>query len=464
MSNVLHFPDGFSWGAATASYQIEGATDADGRGPSIWDEFTARPGAVIDGTTGATACDHYHRYAEDVGLMKELGLQAYRFSIAWPRVVPDGTGPVNQAGLDFYSRLVDQLLAAGIEPFATLYHWDLPAALQHAGGWANRDTVDAYLRYAEAVTAALGDRVRFWSTHNEPWVVSFVGHLFGEHAPGIRDLRTALTTAHHILLSHGKAVPVIRANARSDAQVGIVHNLEWVEPAVNAAPGGPEHREEDVAASWRHDGAFNRWFLDPVFRGEYPQDMLEWYGADAPRIHDGDLDAIAARIDYLGINYYTRRIIADDQGPDGGFLKTRKVIYPFVPRAQYEQWEVAPEGLYRLLMRVARDYGSPALYITENGTPLQDKLEQGGQGEPVVRDPARIDYLRRHFGAVWQAVQDGVDVRGYFVWSLMDNYEWNLGHTKRFGLVYTDYQTQRRIVKDSGHWYSAVCRENAVEG
>ena len=271
----LDFPPGFTWGTATSAYQIEGAAAEDGKGESVWDRFAATPGTIADGSNGRVACDHYHRWAEDLDAMKALGLRAYRFSISWPRVIPDGAGAVNPKGLDFYERLVDGMLARGIRPFATLFHWDLPQKLQEAGGWTNCATVDAFVRYADIVARRLGDRVKDWMTHNEPWVVSFVGHLFGDQAPGLRDLRTALATAHGILLSHGRAVPVLRDGA-SGARVGIVHNLEWIEPA--------SPREEDAAAARRHDGAFNRWFLDPVFRARYPEDMLAWYGADAPAL------------------------------------------------------------------------------------------------------------------------------------------------------------------------------------
>jgi len=445
---VLEFPQGFAWGTATAAYQIEGAVAEDGRGPSIWDTFARQPGRILDGTTGEAACDHFHRYPDDFRLMKDLGLRHYRFSIAWPRVVPAGSGKPNSKGLDFYERLVDSMRENGIEPYATLYHWDLPLPLQETGGWTNRATADRFVEYVDAVTRRLGKKIHRWMTHNEPWVVAFVGHLYGAHAPGLTDLRTALAAAHTILLSHGKAVPVIRANGAPGTSVGIVHNLEWIEPA--------SRREEDRAAAARHDGAFNRWFLDPVFRGSYPADMLAWYGKNAPEVQQGDLATIKAPIDFLGVNYYTRRTIAHD--PTGDFLHVRRVSLPFVPHADYEEWEVSPEGLYRLLVRVSEDYGRPPLYVTENGTPLPDVIGPDG----ACHDPVRIDYLGRHAAAIWQANQDGADVRGYFVWSIMDNFEWNLGFTKRFGLVHVDCSTQRRTVKDSGRWFSAVARENRL--
>jgi beta-glucosidase len=446
---LLKFPHGFAWGTATASYQIEGAVHEGGRGASIWDTFAHTPGRIADGESGDVACDHYHRYEEDLDLMRSLGLRNYRFSIAWPRVFPSGSGEPNEAGLDFYDRLVDAMKARGIEPYATLYHWDLPQSLQDAGGWTNRDTAMRFVEYARAAVGRLGDRVKTWMTHNEAWVSAFVGHLYGSHAPGATDLPTALQTAHVILLSHGLAVPVIRDAGGRGTRVGIAHNLEWVEPA--------SARPEDTAAAKRHDGAFNRWFLDPIFKGSYPEDMLSWYGPAAPVVRAGDLAAMRTPVDFLGINYYTRRIIAHD--PNGDFLHVRKVRWPFVPRADYEEWEVNPEGLYRLLVRVSEDCGRPPLYITEGGTPLEDRLGPDG----AVHDPERISYLSRHLAAVWQAIEDGVDMRGYFVWSIMDNFEWNLGYTKRFGLVHVDFSTQARTVKDSGRWFSSVCRNNSLE-
>ena len=450
-SAFLRFPEGFVWGTATAAFQIEGSWQEDGKGESIWDRFTARPGSTADGKNARVACDHYHRFQEDLDLARKLAPGAYRFSISWPRIVPCGVGPVNPKGLAFYDRLVDAMLARGIRPFATLFHWDLPQVLQDGGGWTSRATVEAFVNYADVVTRRLGDRVKNWMTHNEPWVVAFVGHLFGGHAPGLRDLRTALAAAHGILLSHGKAVPVIRANVPG-ARVGIVHNLEWVEPA--------SPRAEDVAAAGRHDGAFNRWFLDAVFRGSYPEDLLSWYAGDAPEVKPGDMEAIAAPLDFLGVNYYTRRVMAHDPGARAagghGFMDARQVYWPFVPRAHFEEWEIAPEGLYRTLLRVSREYQPAFMYVTENGTSLPDAPGPDG----AVRDPARIRYLARHTAAVHQAIADGADVRGYFLWSLLDNFEWGFGFTKRFGIVWVDYATQKRVVKDSGRWYAETARRN----
>ncbi len=449
--SMLHFPARFVWGSATASAQVEGGSTADGKSESIWDRFAADGSRIADGSTPAVTCDHYHRYREEFDLMHSLGLQAYRFSIAWPRVVPSGDGAVNPAGLDYYDRLVDALLERGIRPFATLFHWDLPQPLQDRGGWARRETIDAYLRYTDATVRRLGDRVKDWMTHNEPWVFSFCGHLFGVHAPGLKELPTALSVAHHLLVAHGKAVPVIRA-ACPGARVGLVNNLEWIEPASD--------RVEDHAAATRWDGAFNRWFLDPIYGRGYPGDLLAWYGRAAPRIELGDLDAMAAATDFIGVNYYTRRLIAHDpagrDASERSFLAARQVYWPFVPRAEFDEWEVAPEGLYRTLLRVQRDYRPAALYVTENGTSGPDS--PGADG--AIHDLYRTRYLARHTAAVHQAIADGANVQGYFAWSFVDNYEWAFGFTKRFGLVHVDHATQRRTVKDSGAWFAQAARDN----
>jgi beta-glucosidase len=447
-NSVLEFPAGFVWGTATAAHQIEGGWNEDGKGESIWDRFSANPANIADRSNARIACDHYHRYRDDLDLMASLGLRNYRFSLAWPRIVPDGDGAVNAAGLDFYDRLVDGMLERGIRPFATLFHWDLPVALQDRGGWTSRHTIDAFARFADIAARRLGDRVKDWMTHNEPWVVAFCGHLFGVHAPGLRDLKTALATAHGLLVSHGRAVAAVRG-ACEGARVGIVHNLEHIEPASD--------RAEDIAAAARHDGAFNRWFLDPVFGRGYPEDMVEWYGADAPTVEPGDLALMAAPTDFLGVNYYTRRIIAHaPRGPERGFLATRQVYWPFVARADFDEWEIAPEGLYRTLLRVQRSYHPASIYVTENGTSWPDQPGPDGH----VHDLLRTRYLARHAAAVRQAIDDGADVRGYFAWSILDNYEWGFGFTKRFGLVHVNYATQRRTVKDSGRWYAQLAAEN----
>jgi beta-glucosidase len=454
-TEFLRLSEGFVFGTATAAYQIEGSADADGKGESVWDRFAATEGNVDDfgdpriPNDGRIACDHYRRWEADLDLMASLGLEAYRFSISWPRIVPLGRGAPNLKGLEFYDALVDGMLARGIRPYATLFHWDLPQALQDRGGWAARETIDAYLAYADLVTKRLGDRVKDWMTFNEPWVFSFCGHLFGSHAPGLRDLKTALAVAHDLLVAHGRAVPLVRANVPG-ARVGIVHNLEWVEPATD--------RPEDVAAARRHDGAFNRWFLDPAFGRGYPADMVRWYGSDMPRIEPGDLEAMAEPMDFLGVNYYTRRVMRADpagRGTEGrAVFAARQAHWPFATRADFEEWEIAPEGLYRLLLRVAREYAPTAILVSENGTSLPDAPSADGE----VHDPARISYVARHLGAVKQAIDDGVPVKGYFLWSFMDNFEWGFGYTKRFGMIWVDYATQKRIVKDSGRWYSASAR------
>jgi beta-glucosidase len=445
------FPATFLWGAATAAYQIEGAVNEDGRGASIWDTFSHTPGKTRDGDTGDIACDHYHRWQDDVRLMQELGLQAYRFSIAWPRVVPQGVGAINQRGLDFYDRLVDALLAANITPFATLYHWDLPQALQDRGGWANRETVDAFLAYAEAVTRRLGDRVKHWITHNEPWVVAFVGNYQGRHAPGAKDLRTALQVAHHLLLSHGQAVPLIRA-ASPDAQIGITLDLSEIHPATDTP--------EDQAAARRFDGCWNRWFLDPLYGRGYPADLVEFYGELMPAVTADDLAQIAVPTDFLGINYY-RPTWARAVSTDADQLGFQALPGPELAAAGHEitemGWPVVPEGLTELLARVQRDYAPPALYITENGAAYDDQPIDG-----AVNDPRRLAYLHGHFRAAQRAIAAGIPLSGYFVWSLLDNFEWALGYSKRFGLVYLDYPTQTRIVKASAAWYKRVIAANAV--
>lgn len=438
----LTFPEGFLWGAATASYQIEGAAQEDGRGPSIWDTFCRTPGKVLNADNGDVACDHYHRYNEDIGLMADLGLKAYRFSVAWPRILPTGTGAVNEAGLAFYDRLVDALLAQGIQPFATLYHWDLPQPLQDAGGWPNRATVDAFANYTDVISRRLGDRVKHWMTINEPWVAAFLGYGIGVHAPGISDPKAALQAAHHLLLGHGRAVSILRANV-SGVKVGIVPNPSWVDPASDS--------EEDIAAARRHDGFLNRWYIDPIYKGEYPADMWALYGAAVPDIHDGDMAIISQPTDFLGVNNYQRSVIKH-----GG--QAPLFIDSVSPEGEYTamDWEVYPDGLYRLLVRLHQDYNPGAMYITENGAAYEDVVNADGE----VCDEKRLAYLEGHFAAAHRAIQDGVPLKGYFVWSLLDNFEWSFGYSKRFGLIYVDYETLQRIPKQSAKWYAEVTRAN----
>lgn len=423
------FPAGFTFGIATSAYQIEGATSEDGRGPSIWDTFCREPGRIRDGSSGDVACDHYHRWEADLDLIAALGVNAYRFSVAWPRVQPDGRGPVNAAGLDFYERLTDGLLARGIEPHVTLYHWDLPQPLQDTGGWPNRDTAERFAEYAAAVAGRLGDRVRSYATLNEPWCSSILSYEIGEHAPGLRDRRLALAAAHGLLLGHGLALPELRRQAPR-AAAGIVLNLGPQMPASD--------RPEDVAAARLADGRFNRWFLEPLLRGEYPRDVWEACRADVPEVREGDLALIAAPLDFLGVNYYSRGVLSASGGgvPAGAPVTAMG-------------WEIYPQGLTDLLLRLQADYpGLPPILITENGAAFTDRLEEG-----QVHDPERVRYLQTHLAALRRALDAGVDVRGYFAWSLMDNFEWAYGYEKRFGLVYVDYPTQTRVLKDSGHWY-----------
>lgn len=448
MSNktFLRFPEGFIWGAATSAYQIEGAWNEDGKGPSIWDSFCRIPGKIRGGDTGDVATDHYHRWEEDVKIMAELGLKAYRFSIAWTRIFPEGVGEINRKGLDFYNRLVDKLLAYGIEPFVTLYHWDLPQALQDKGGWPSRDTAYAFARYAETVANELGDRVSFWITHNEPFVAAVVGHFTGEHAPGIQDPSAAFGAAHHILLSHGLAVQAIRASASRKPEIGIVMNLHPVHPASSS--------EEDALAAKRFDGVINRMFLDPVFLGKYPEDMLELFGFFLPEIHPGDMETIATPIDFIGINYYTRTVARFD--PEFPLLQASQ-IHP--EGNEYSQmWEIYPLGIYEIVIRVWKDYKPASIFLTENGVPVPDGIDFDGK----VRDERRIRYLRNHLFYLHKAISEGAPVRGYFVWSLLDNFEWAYGYSMRFGLVYVDYPTQKRIIKESGWWYSKVIKENGL--
>lgn len=448
MSNKkLVFPKDFIWGAATASYQIEGAWNADGKGESIWDRFSHTPGKVDNGDTGDIACDHYHRWREDVALMKELGLKAYRFSVAWPRLLPEGRGKLNQAGIDFYDHLVDALLEAKIEPYLTLYHWDLPQSLQDEGGWPARIMADAFVEYADVVSRTLGDRVKNWITLNEPWVSAFVGYRYGRHAPGHTDVSEAIAASHHLLLAHGQAVPVIRNNC-PDAKVGIVLNLT---PQVPASPSVADKKE----ATWM-DGYINRWFLDPLVGRGYPQDMVSGFGNAMEFVKPGDLEIISTPVDFLGVNYYMRNIAR--AGNVSEIDNAPRTVFRGDEITEMD-WEVYPEGIYNVLDRLHLDYSFPAIYITENGAAYKDDISSDGR----VDDPARLSYIKRHLEMVKKAILVGVPVKGYFVWSLLDNFEWGFGYSKRFGIVYVDNQTQQRIPKSSAKWYTQVVRENALD-
>jgi len=446
---ALSFPPGFVWGSATAAYQVEGAVDADGRGRSIWDTFCAVPGAIANGDTGAVACDHYHRYPDDVALMASLGLGAYRFSVAWPRVQPDGRGAPNQKGLDHYRQVVEKLLEHGVVPYVTLYHWDLPQALQDRGGWPARDTAYRFADYAGIVHDALGDVVRHWITLNEPKVSSHAGYGGGIHAPGIRDLDLRDRAAHHLLLAHGLGLQRLRAGRHTAGQqVGITLDLSPVAPASPSA--------DDVAAAERLDADSHRMFLDPILSGAYPPGV---FGSSSlpDFVAPGDLDLVNGPIDFLGVNYYRRMLV---RAAPTGHLRAETVIPSGTPVTAVG-WPVEPDGLRDLLVGLKADHpGLPPIYITENGAALYDEVGADGQ----VDDPVRVDYLHRHLAALHEAIAFGVDVRGYFVWTLIDNFEWAEGYAKRFGIVYVDHDDQSRVPKTSARWYGQVARDNAVPG
>lgn len=453
--SALEFPTSFVWGVATASYQVEGAVSEDGRTPSIWDVFSHTPGKVARGDTGDVAADHYHRYKDDVALMRELGVGAYRFSVAWPRIVPDGAGPVNPAGIDFYSRLVDELLASSMEPVVTLYHWDLPAELE--GGWTSRDTAHRFAEYAVKVAEALGDRVRTWITLNEPWCSAFLGYADGEHAPGHHEPAEAMQATHHLLLAHGLAVCELRRALPADAKVAITLNPGVPRPASTSL--------EDRLAAHKIDGLQTRIWADPIVRGTYPRDVIDFTSSvtDWSFVRDGDLAAISAPIDFFGLNFYNPGVVA--AVPEGEPRESRR-LWPGCDDVRFVEmqvertamnWPVDETGLYELLTRFRRDYGLP-LVVTENGAAYHDTVDSDGQ----VHDVARVSYLRRHLTQLHRAIRDGVDVRGYFVWSLIDNFEWAWGYDKRFGIVRVDFETQRRTIKDSGRFYREVVRSNAV--
>jgi beta-glucosidase len=425
------FPRRFVWGVASSAFQIEGASSADGKGASIWDEFCGRPGVITDGSDGRIACDHYNRLESDLDLIADLGVGAYRFSISWPRIQPTGSGEVVGPGMDFYNRLVDGLLERGIEPFATLYHWDLPAALQRDHhGWADRTTAFRFAEYAALVAERLGDRVRSFATHNEPWVTATIGHELGIFAPGLKNRAVAMQVSHHCLLSHGLAMKAMRS-ARSNLDVGIVLNLSPVYSATDSPA--------DTMLASREDGLLVRWYMDALLRGSYPADILEYLAADAPHTEQGDAQLISQPLDFLGVNYYNPIVSIAGR--------------PFSPAREGAAvtdmgWEVAPANFTDLLARLDRDYDLPPLFITENGAAYRDLLIDG-----VVRDEERRAYIESHIRATADAIDQGVDVRGYFVWSLLDNFEWAAGYTKRFGIYYVDYETQARILKRSGFWY-----------
>lgn len=445
------FPKDFIWGAATASYQIEGAWDEDGKGESIWDRFSHQPYRINHGDTGDIACDHYHHMPEDVGLMKALGLNSYRFSISWSRILPEGKGQVEPRGLDFYDRLVDRLLEKGITPMATLNHWDFPQALQDLGGWINRDSVDWFTEYARVLFEKLGDRVAYWATHNEPFVVALSGYGEGNFAPGIASFPLALQAAHHLNLAHGRTVQLYRQLGLK-GQIGIVLNLATFHPKTDTAA--------DIAAAGRIEDLINNLFLDPLFKGSYPSGLMAWVGDMAPEIHDGDMTVINLPMDFLGINFYFSQKVSFY--PHGHLkLQSEPYIEPGWGATE-KQWGICPTQMTQLLLDLKENCGNPAMFITENGTALGEPADETG----FVNDRGRINYLRAHFMAAHEAIQKGVDLRGYYVWSLMDNFEWAEGYDQRFGLIHIDFDDpdRKRTPKASFEWYRDVIEKNAVDG
>jgi beta-glucosidase len=451
---VKKFPKDFIWGTATAAYQVEGAWKEDGKGESIWDRFSHIPGNILHGDTGDVAVDCYHRVDEDIALNAELGADAYRFSISWARVLPDGYGRVNEKGLQDYEKLIDGLLEKGIEPYVTLYHWDLPQALQNEGGWANRQTACHFQEYCRLLFSRFGKKVKHWITLNEPWVVSFVGNYEGVMAPGIRDFSTALKVAHTQLLGHGLALHTFREmqeKGEVSGEIGITLSLAPKKPLTES--------EQDQAAAFRHDGYANRWFLDPIFRGTYPEDMESWYqvhGVVLPDIWEGDMKLISGKMDFLGINYYNVDFTKND--PSVWPIEFRTGFANGYPMTHY-QMPVTTWGIEELLERIQRDYAPNVIYITENGASFQDIPDRTGQ----VLDDYRIDYLYRHLDYCRNAIENGVPLKGYFCWSLFDNFEWATGYENRFGLVYVDHNTKERIRKKSFYWYQQVIRENGLQ-
>lgn len=448
MSNdlFLRFPENFVWGSATSAYQIEGAWNEDGKGLSIWDRFSHQKGKTHNGATGDVAADHYHRWQEDVDIMAKLGLNLYRFSTSWTRILPNGTGYINQAGLDFYDRLVDGLLEKGIEPCPTLFHYDLPLALHEKGGWPSRDTAKAFGEYAAIVGERLGDRVNYWITHNEPWVTAMLGYMTGEHAPGWHNPFATFKAIHTLLLSHGYAMEALRANISRPAQLGIALNLSPVYPATDS--------EKDRQTARRFDGQMNRMLLDPLLKGHYPDDVVDMFRWFWPDILPGDMERIKAPLDFVGINYYTRLVTSYRW-----YIPLLRGTQVFPQASEYsEMWEIYPEGLYDIIDQVWENYHPKTIIVSENGVPVVDILTSEGR----VHDHRRIDCYHRHLIQVHRALKKGIPITGYWAWSLLDNFEWAHGYDKRFGMVYVDYETQKRTIKDSGYWFSNVIKENGI--
>ncbi|MCX8003056.1 MAG: GH1 family beta-glucosidase [Anoxybacillus mongoliensis] len=448
---MLQFPKDFIWGAATSSYQIEGTATGEDKIYSIWDHFSRIPGKVANGDNGDIAIDHYNRYVDDIALMKALHLKAYRFSTSWARLYSETPGKFNEKGLDFYKRLVHELLENDIEPMLTIYHWDMPQALQEKGGWENRDIVYRFQEYASFLYENLGDVVKKWITHNEPWVVTYLGYGNGEHAPGIQNFTSFLKAAHHVLLSHGEAVKAFRAIGPKDGEIGITLNL-----TPGYAFDSQDEKAVDAAKKW--DGFMNRWFLDPVFKGQYPEDMLEVYKDYLPDVYqDGDLQTIQQPIDFFGFNYYSTATLKDWKKGE-----REPIVFEHVSTGRPVtdmNWEVNPNGLFDLMIRLKNDYGDIPLYITENGAAYKDRVNEQGE----VEDDERIAYIREHLIACHRAIEQGVNLKGYYVWSLFDNFEWAFGYDKRFGIVYVDYETLARIPKKSALWYKETIMNNGVK-
>lgn len=446
MTQPIQFPKDFLWGCATSAYQIEGSPLADGAGPSVWHRFSHTPGRVQDGDTADVTCDHYRRWQSDVDLIQSLGMNSYRFSIAWGRVLPEGTGRINPAGLDFYERLVDRLLARGIQPMVTLFHWDLPAALDDRGGWLNRDIAQWFAEYADVVFRRLDDRVKYWTTLNEPWVVADGGYMHGVLAPGHRNVFEAPRAAHHLMMAHGAAVQAYRATGRN--KIGLVVNIEPKYPASQS--------DADLAATRRAEAYTNRQYLDPALRGSYPEELAEVFGEAWPHWPAADLKLIRQPLDYIGVNYYTRAVVrADANAWPLGATTVKQKQHSHMETG----WEVYPQGLTETLLWIKNNYGNPPVYITENGACFFDPPQVEG---PVLEDPLRVDYLRKHITAVYNAMQAGADIRGYFAWSLFDNFEWAFGFSKRFGLVHMNYETLQRTLKASAQFYSKVIASNGA--
>lgn len=443
---MIQFPKDFYWGAATASYQIEGADHEDGRGECIWDRYCSMPGNILDGSSGVDGCDHYHRWEEDIELMKQLGLKTYRLSIAWPRILPEGKGEVNQKGIEFYRKLLTRLHEAGIRPAVTLYHWDLPQKLQDIGGWMNEKISDYFAEYAKVIYRELGDLIPSVITLNEPYCSAFLGYWTGRHAPGYQDFSSALLASHNLLLAHGKAVQAYRESGLK-GEIGITLNMNCYYPA-SSSPA-------DADAAELSHAAFNRWFYDPIFKGEYPAEVLDLYrskGIVLPDITKEDLDIIHTPIDFLGLNnYFSMATAADEKCWPLG------VAEDYIGEERTEMgWGINPQGIRDLLIRLHKDCGGIKMYVTENGAAFRDMVNRNGE----VEDDNRIEFLYRYLTAVHEAIESGVNLKGYYLWSLMDNFEWALGYTKRFGIIYVDYHTKQRIIKKSGYWYRDVIANN----